>query len=88
MPYHPPRAGDLPREEIMRRASEAIAVNGGPANARVFFKFTCPHCGERCQFVEPNQLFEDGECSRCGRTAPVPRAGYALLLGAYGHENH
>ncbi len=71
---------DYPRDEIAKMATEAIARNGGPAHAKVYFKFTCPACSERCTFDDPNALYEDGECATCGHIAPVTRAGFALLV--------
>lgn len=75
---YPPRKGDLPRDEIVAMAERAVTDNGGPPAARVFFKFTCVHCGERCTFNEPNRLFEWGECVRCGKSTRVDVAGFAL----------
>ncbi len=72
---------DYPRDEIMEMASRAILKHGGPQHCRVYFKFTCPNCGTRCQFDEPNSLYEEGECAECGMTAPVDEAGYALHIG-------
>ncbi len=71
---------DYPRDEIMRKADAAIAQHGGPSVAKVWFKFTCPACGERCNFNDPNTLWEQGECCRCGHTAPVLQAGFSLEL--------
>lgn len=75
---HPPRKGDLPREVAMKRASDTIRMLGGPQVAKVFFKFTCPACGERCMFQEPNILYERGTCISCGADEPVEFAGYAV----------
>jgi hypothetical protein len=72
---------DYPRDEISQRATDTIAHYGGPSRARVYFKFTCPSCGARCTFHEPNTLFERGECHKCGHDAPVERAGFLLELG-------
>lgn len=83
----PPRPGDRPREEIVRMASEAIAQNGGPGVSEVYFKFTCPHCGERCTFDEPNQLFEEGECCGCGTKSRVEVAGFILRVCLGGEES-
>ncbi len=70
---------DYPREEIMRKANDVLREMKG--QARVYFKFTCVHCGERVQFQEPNTLFERGECSECGVDQPVNAAGFALVIG-------
>lgn len=75
---------DRPRDEIVKMAEAAIVKHGGPTCARVFFKFTCEKCGERCMFVEPNRLYETGECDVCGHITPVAKAGYSLLLSTTG----
>lgn len=75
---------DYPRDVIMQKAAEAIATHGGPEHARVFFKFTCAQCGERCTFNEPNMLREEGECFACGHNAPVEQAGFALHISHAG----
>lgn len=75
------RPTDYPREQIMKMAEEAIAKYGGPSLARVYFKFTCPACGERCQFQDANKLYETGECHKCGQASEVKEAGFALALG-------
>ncbi len=75
---HPPRKGDLPRDEIMKKANDVILELHG--KAQVFFKFTCPACGERCAFREPNKLYEIGICDRCGHEAPVQYAGFSLFM--------
>lgn len=72
---------DYSREEICRMADAAIRKYGGPDRAKVFFKFTCSHCGARCMFAEPNKLFEQGECGECHQTTIVREAGFALECG-------
>lgn len=74
---HPPRDGDLPREELMRLADQAVTESGGFWD--VHFKFTCEHCGHRCMFQEPNMLFENGECSECGKKTEVKYGGFTLV---------
>ena len=69
---------DRPRAEIMEMANGVIARAAG--RAQVFFKFTCPACGERLTLEKPNTLYEDGECGKCGVTAPIEKAGYMILL--------
>lgn len=75
---------DYPRDVIMRKASDAIASHGGPETARVFFKFTCAHCGARCTFKDPNYLWEEGGCRRCGKKSPVDKAGFTLHWAPFG----
>ena len=68
---------DLPREEIMDMAEEILQRNN---HARVYFKYTCPHCGERCSFTEPNVLWEEGECCKCSKVSSIDKAGFMLVL--------
>lgn len=75
-----PRPGDLSRDEIAQMAYQAVAEHGGPTHVSVFFKFTCMWCGFRCTFEEPNKLYEDGECVKCGKTTKVDYAGFALRI--------
>jgi hypothetical protein len=74
------RLADYPRDQIEQMALQAIARYGGSEVARVFFKFTCDACGERCTFEEPNALFEVGVCHACGHETPVVVAGFALQM--------
>ena len=64
---------DLPRVELLLDADKTLRTIGGGC---VYFKFTCPKCGERCTFEQPNTLYEIGECCRCGHSAPVTHGGY------------
>lgn len=74
---------DKPRDEIMKMADEAIKQfkDRGANDVYVNFKFTCPHCGERCSFQEKNHLFEEGECFKCGKNSKIERAGFSLAIG-------
>ena len=76
---------DYDRNEIMRMADEAIRKAAG--HARVYFKFTCQHCGKRCTFSEPNKLYAEGECYVCNKTSQVGKAGFLLVLSSPGHES-
>jgi hypothetical protein len=71
---------NYPRAEIMKMADQAIRTHGGPNFARVYFKFSCAHCGERCTFDEPNKLHEQGECWKCHGLTDVVEAGFALHM--------
>jgi hypothetical protein len=70
---HHPRAGDVSREELMKQADEARQRGWD-----VYFKFSCAYCHERCQFQEPNKLYESGECSGCGKSTAVDVGGFLL----------
>lgn len=72
----PPREGDLPRDELCRRAE--IMVDEAPCQVNVLFKFTCEHCGERCTLQEPNKLYEEGECFKCGHKTKIEVGGFTL----------
>ena len=65
--------GDLPCEELIRRAQIAHRVGWD-----VRFKFTCVACGTRCAFADLNMLWTEGECSSCGRSTTVVRGGFML----------
>ena len=66
--------GDLPREELMRRAQIAHRIGW-----EVLFKFTCRACGTRCAFDDFNTLPSEGTCSSCGFSTTVVRGGFALF---------
>ena len=70
---NPTDYGDLPRDELMRRAQIAYRVGWD-----VRFKFTCVACGTRCAFADLNKLWTEGECSSCGRSTRVARGGFML----------
>jgi len=76
-PYH-----DLPREELMRKASEMLMSYPPEVQAQVYFKFTCEKCGERVELVEANTLYEKGECCLCGHETEIKRGGFSLHLQA------
>ena len=71
----PPK--DLPREQLAAVAEKALASGG---RSKVYFKFTCRHCGTRCTFAEPNVLFEVGECNAGGKPSPVDEGGFMMVL--------
>lgn len=73
----PPRQGDLPREELIKQAEQAVSQ--WPGKVQVLFKFTCPYCGERCTLQEPNVLYENGECFSCGKTSPIEFGGFSIM---------
>lgn len=74
------RPGDLPREELMQRATEMVEGLGGEGRVEVFFKFDCAHCGTRCQLAEPNKLYERGECCKCGKETEITHGGFSLAV--------
>jgi len=68
---------DLPRDELMKLASDALQQYPG---AEVHFKFTCSHCGERCTLEDPNCLYESGICHQCGQETVITKGGFLLAL--------
>jgi hypothetical protein len=71
---------DYPKAEIIVGAQEAVAqmrAEGHP-DAHAYFKASCPKCGERCQFQEPDVIFEEMECAACGHTFPFTEGNYML----------
>jgi hypothetical protein len=72
---------DRPPEEIIAMAKEAMAnFHKQGAQAQVFFKFTCSHCGARCAFDIPNVLYETATCDVCNGVTKVEKAGFALQI--------
>jgi len=72
---------DLPRDELLERAREAVAMFeklGTPVY--VNFKFTCEKCGGRCTLSDPNTLYENGECCICGHTTKITKGGFSLTM--------
>lgn len=69
---------DKPRDEIISMANDIVVKSKG--RAKVYFKFTCPACGERCTLEEPNTLYEEGECFKCSAVNPILEAGFMLVL--------
>lgn len=69
--------GDLPRQELMRAANDAMSRY---QNAEVHFKFTCEKCGERCTLSKANTLYENGECYKCGHETKIEKGGFSLTL--------
>lgn len=86
---YPPREGDLPRDELLKKAAQETGPHGHWPGATVMFKFTCEHCGERCMFQQDNTLFEYGECHACGKSTKVEFGGFSIhyVLGKERHEN-
>jgi hypothetical protein len=74
VPHH---ASDLPRDELIACAEQALREFGKAAT--IHFKFTCENCGERVMFSEPNTIFEFGECCRCGHSTPITKGGFTLI---------
>lgn len=75
---HKPREGDLPREELVKRAIESTGPKGQWPGAEILFKFTCSHCGERCTLQEPNTLYEEGECFACNKKTKIEFGGFMV----------
>jgi rRNA maturation endonuclease Nob1 len=72
---------DYPRNVIMAMAEKAILqYTRSGMIASVYFKFTCEASGERYTLVEPNDLYEYGECARCGHNTKIKKAGFSLLI--------
>jgi len=74
----PPREGDLPVAELIRRAAAEILLDKKHGiDTSVHFKFTCENCGERCTLEEPNAIYEEGECHKCGHKTKIVVGGYS-----------
>jgi len=72
------RPSNLPRPELEKRARRAIADSGGPEVARVWYKFDCSICGERCITPDPNVLPVRATCLTCGAETTILGGGFAL----------
>jgi hypothetical protein len=46
--------------------------------AHVYFKATCPKCGERPMFNEPNTCYDTMECCDCGHVFPFVKGNYMV----------
>lgn len=80
-PKYPHRDGDLPREELIKNADDAVQMyRRVGVEAEVSFKFTCEHCGKRLTLVEPNKLPERGECYVCGNEMEITHGGFMLAI--------
>lgn len=75
---YPPRPVDLPREELVKAAEEAIKPTGMYPGGTISFKFTCQHCGERCIMQDENKLYEFGECHKCGKSTKIEYGGFLV----------
>jgi PHP family Zn ribbon phosphoesterase len=72
---------NYPKAELMRDAQKAIdeyALQG--VHCEAYFKASCPKCGERCSFTEPNIAYDSMECFACGTDFPFTEGNYYLLL--------
>lgn len=69
---------DFPRDELVAEANRILAESDGKAD--VHFKATCPRCGERCMFAEPNRTFETMECCKCGKVFPFVKGNYMIEM--------
>jgi len=77
---YPPREGDLSRLQLIAAAAMATGPGGLWPGADVLFKFTCEHCGERCTLQEPNVLYENGECFKCGNGTKIEFGGFTIHM--------
>lgn len=68
---------DVPLKELKEQAEKLLSEDSG---AKIYFKFTCHHCGERCIFNEPNTYYEEGECCTCGGITPFTAGGMEVLF--------
>lgn len=70
---------DYPREQVIAGANKALRTLAEQGvEAEVHFKATCPHCGARPEFDEPNAWFEQMTCCQCGESFPFERGNYSI----------
>ena len=75
MPDHEPT--DRPLENIIQLIDQTLHRI---PTAKLYIKWTCPGCGDRCIADEPNVVYRHGYAhDRCG-THYDGAAGYGLLL--------
>lgn len=68
---------DLPLLELQRQVNDLVK------KGHVFFmKFTCSSCGTRLMLEEPNTVYTEGTCDKCGHVTDITKtgAGFALLM--------
>lgn len=72
---------DKPVEELLEMADSIIEEYSKKGQeAKVYFKFTCAHCGNRCTFEEPNTMYVSGHCDRCEKITQIKEAGFLLVV--------
>jgi len=72
---------DYPVRELVESAEEVISENLRKGVAcHVFFKATCPWCGARPMFQEPNTVYPRMECSECGKEFDFVKGNYMVVM--------
>ena len=69
---------DRPRAEIIPLAQAVIDRAAG--RAKVYFKVSCPICGERLTLQPENVLPDIADCTKCDIPFVIEKAGYMILL--------
>jgi hypothetical protein len=70
---------DYPVPELVAKAQAVLdEYQAKRVEAKVYFKATCPTCGERPCFTEPNIVFEEMECCECGTVFPFTKGGFLV----------
>ena len=71
---------DYPKDQIVRGAENVLQqLRDDGVEAHVYFKASCPACGERCAFEEPDTTFETMECCKCGTIFPFTEGNYMIV---------
>lgn len=65
---------DFPVADLVARAERLIQ----DGSTKVYFKATCPQCGARPTFAEPNTVYETMECCECGCVFPFTKGNYMV----------
>jgi hypothetical protein len=71
---------DYPKGELIVGAEAALRKYADAGiRAHVYFKATCPACGERPMFQQPDTCFANMECG-CGHTFPFVKGNYLIEI--------
>jgi hypothetical protein len=71
---------DYPKAELIAGAEGVIRRYAAAGfTAHVHFKATCPRCGDRPMFSEPDICYESMECG-CGETFPFVKGNYMVTI--------
>lgn len=72
---------DFPKTELLAGADKELSQYAALGiQAHAYFKATCPNCGDRPQFADPDVIYEEMDCCSCGHRFPFVEGNYMLLI--------